>query len=194
MPPTEANRDAIDDGDARDQPVPTGPTPIPAQATAARQPHHRPAAPAYSGPAPIHRIVATVCAPACALGGADGQIEPVGVSGLYVGDTRALRRAVLTVDGTEVDTLGWQHDGPGVTTFYGTARHLGDPIPDPTVRIDRIRSVRADGLEETVRIRSTATAPVRTTVTLSLDCDLTPMDVARTGRSRPSLPASLAGT
>src|SRR5262245_32096039 len=158
---------------------------IPAQADA------RPAA--HFGPAPIHRLVATVCAPACVLGDADGQLRPAGVAGLYVGDTRALRRAVITIDGAEPDALGWQHDGPGVTTFFATVRELGDPMPDPTVRLDRTRSVRSDGLDETIRVRSTATAPVRTEVTLRLDCDLTPMELARSGRSRSTATPTLDG-
>jgi glycogen debranching enzyme len=136
-------------------------------------------------PAPLHRLVATVCAPACALTDQDGQIRPIGVAGMYVGDTRAIRRAVVTVDGVEPDVLGWQHDGPGVTTFLSTVRDLGDPIPDPTVRIDRTRSLRPDGMDETIRVRSTATATVRATVLLSVECDLTPMELARSGRSRP---------
>ncbi|HKE67112.1 MAG TPA: glycogen debranching N-terminal domain-containing protein [Micromonosporaceae bacterium] len=158
---------------------------IPAQADA------RPAA--HFGPAPIHRLVATVCAPACVLADADGQLRPVGVAGLYVGDTRALRRAVVTVDGAEPDPLGWQHDGPGITTFFATIREMGDPIPDPTVRLDRTRSVRSGGLDETIRVRSTATAPVRAEVRLQLDCDLTPMELARAGRWRSMAAAALDG-
>lgn len=141
--------------------------------------------PGHGVPAPIHPLVASVAAPACALGDPDGQIRPVGVQGLYVGDTRALRQAAITVAGADIDTLGWRHAGPGVTTFFGTLRHVGDPIPDPTVRLDRTRIVRPDGMEESIRVRSTATAPVRLAVAVRLDCDLTPMEWARAGRTRP---------
>ena len=142
--------------------------------------------PGHAVPAPIHPLVASVAAPACALGDPDGQIRPVGVQGLYVGDTRALRQATITVAGADIDALGWRHTGPGVTTFFGTLRHVGDPIPDPTVRLDRTRSVRPDGMDETIRVRSTATAPVRLTIAVRLDCDLTPMEWARAGRTRPA--------
>jgi glycogen debranching enzyme len=145
--------------------------------------------PGHAVPAPIHSLVASVSAPACVLGDPDGQIRPVGVQGLYVGDTRALRQATVTVAGAEIDALGWRHAAPGVTTFFGTLRHVGDPIPDPTVRLDRTRSVRPDGMDETIRVRSTATAPVRLTVAVRLDCDLTPMEWARAGRTRPTTAA-----
>jgi glycogen debranching enzyme len=142
--------------------------------------------PGHAVPAPIHPLVASVSAPAFALGDPDGQIRSVGVQGLYVGDTRALRRATIAVAGADIDALGWRHTGPGVTTFFGTLRHVGDPIPDPTVRLDRTRSVRPDGMDETIRVRSNATAPVRLTVAVRLDCDLTPMEWARAGRTRPA--------
>ena len=82
----------------------------------------RPAA--HFGPAPIHRLVATVCAPACVLGDADGQLRPAGVAGLYVGDTRALRRAVITIDGAEPDALGWS-----MRPQAGAGGHQSLPTP-----------------------------------------------------------------
>jgi glycogen debranching enzyme len=178
MPPSDANR----------APEPSRPNRI--QAAEIPNPREEPLPPpGHAVPAPIHPLVASVSAPACALGDPDGQIRPVGVQGLYVGDTRALRQATVTVAGAEIDALGWRHTAPGVTTFFGTLRHVGDPIPDPTVRLDRTRSVRPDGMDETIRVRSTATAPVRLTVAVRLDCDLTPMEWARAGRTRPTTAA-----
>jgi glycogen debranching enzyme len=173
MPPSDASG------------VPETTDPDPARAGEIPNPREAPLPPpGHAVPAPIHPLVASVAAPACALGDPDGQIRPVGVQGLYVGDTRALRQAMITVAGADIDALGWRHTGPGVTTFFGTLRHVGDPIPDPTVRLDRTRSVRPDGMDETIRIRSTATAAVRLTIAVRLDCDLTPMEWARAGRTR----------
>src|SRR5215475_14827933 len=115
MPPTDANRGpATPTESTRAEPATidetSGTRRLPTQAEppvaaddgraggrpAGRTPDQR--TPKRSLPAPIHRLVATVRAPACALGDADGQIRPTGVAGIYVGDTRALRGAVVTVD------------------------------------------------------------------------------------------------
>ena len=52
-------------------------------------------------PVPVHGLEPTVCAPACALSGPDGQIRPTGLQGLFVGDVRVLHRAVLRFAGAD---------------------------------------------------------------------------------------------
>ena len=146
-------------------------------------------------PAPIHDLTATVGSPAFALSGPDGQIRaPAGMHGLFVADVRVLSQALLSFGATEAEPLAHLHEGPGRTRFVAVARALGDIVADPTVRVERIRLVRPDGMDEEIHIRSTAAAPVLATVTIDVRCDLTPLEVAKTGRSRAELTGSLATT
>jgi glycogen debranching enzyme len=145
-------------------------------------------------PEPMHQLVTTVAAPTSALGDPDGQIRPAGVQGLYVADARVLRAAQLTVDGREPASLGWAHTAPGATAYYGVALGLGDVSPDPTVRIERLRVARVDGVEETIRISSTAQEPVHATVTVTLTPDVTPLETVRRGRTAPPLVTTTDGS
>ncbi|MCW2879016.1 MAG: hypothetical protein JWQ95_3116 [Sphaerisporangium sp.] len=129
----------------------------------------------------LHDLVCTVLAPTSALSGADGQIDPVGAQGLFHADSRALSRARLLVDGREPEHIGHALTGPGGARFVSLARWLGDPGPDPTVRVDRVRQVTAGGMAETVEIVSAASAPVTATVTLDLACDFAPIEVVKSG-------------
>jgi glycogen debranching enzyme len=142
-------------------------------------------------PEPMHDLVATVAAPACLLGDRDGQIRPAGVAGLYVCDLRVLHGAQLSMDGIAPTGLGWAATGPNSTMFNGIVGGIGDESPDPTVRVDRTRIVRPDGIDEAIRIRSTAAAPIRTTISLRITPDLTPLTTIREGREGAPLTASV---
>jgi glycogen debranching enzyme len=145
----------------------------------------------YHGlPAPVNDLVVTVLAPAAALSHADGQIRAIGMDGLFVSDARALTEVRLRFGGTEPHPLAVLQDGPGRTRFISVAHGFGDRINDPTIRIDRTRQVAPDGMGEEIRIASAATRSVRAWLTIDLRCDLTPLDSAKTGQSRPDLPAS----
>ncbi|WP_440103670.1 amylo-alpha-1,6-glucosidase [Streptosporangium sp. H16] len=129
----------------------------------------------------LHDLVSTVLAPTVALSGADGQIRPAGVQGVFHADSRALSQATLTIDGREPEAVGHAPRGPGATTFVTLARWLGDPVPDPTVRIERFRQVVPGGMEERVEIVSSATVPVTAVVSLELGCDFAPIEVVKSG-------------
>ena len=132
-------------------------------------------------PPPTNQLVTTVLAPAVALSGEDGQIDGTDMDGLLVADVRVLTAARLTLDGLPPHHLAGFPEGPGRTRFVAVARTLGDPINDPTIRVDRARRATPDGMRERIRVRSTATRPVRTALTVSLGCDLTPLEVAKYG-------------
>ena len=138
----------------------------------------------------LHDLVGVVLAPTSALGDAAGQIRPAGVQGVFHADTRVLSRAELRVDGREPEALARGAAGPHAARFVGLARWLGDPGPDPTVRVERTRHLRPDGLTEEVRLVSTASVPVQATVDLDLACDLAPIEVVKSGRSTGPVPAS----
>ena len=140
----------------------------------------------------LHDLVPTVAAPTCVLSGPDGQIRATGVQGVFHADLRALSAAVLRLDDREPEPVMHVPTGPGTARFAGLARWLGDPGPDPTVRVDRIRRTESDGVAEEIAISSTAAAPVRTRVTLDLTCDAAPIDVVKRGAAWPaSLPVKV---
>ncbi|MGW0595440.1 amylo-alpha-1,6-glucosidase [Streptosporangium sp. NPDC002607] len=129
----------------------------------------------------LHDLVSTVLAPTVALSGGDGQIRPAGVQGVFHADSRALSQAILTIDGREPEAVGHAPQGAGASRFVTLARWLGDPVPDPTVRIERFRQVVPGGMEERVEIVSSATVPVAVVVSLELGCDFAPIEVVKSG-------------
>ncbi|MCW6006118.1 amylo-alpha-1,6-glucosidase, partial [Micromonospora sp. CPCC 205371] len=133
----------------------------------------------------LHDLVPTTAAPTTALSGRDGQIRPTGVQGVFHADTRVLAEARLLVDGREPEPVQYAPDGPGAARFVSLVRWLGDPIPDPTVRIDRHRRVVPGGLAEEIRISSAASVPVRATVTLEVASDMAPMEAVKSGITAP---------
>ncbi|MBO4210477.1 amylo-alpha-1,6-glucosidase [Micromonospora echinofusca] len=136
----------------------------------------------------LHDLVSVVRAPTSALSDPAGQIRPAGVQGVFHADNRVLSRAELRVDGREPEPVAAAPDGPHAVRFVSLARWLGDPSPDPTVRIERLRRLTTRGLDEEIHLVSTATGPVRATVTLDLDCDLAPIETVKSGSPAP--PAS----
>ncbi|MET8253248.1 glycogen debranching N-terminal domain-containing protein [Micromonospora sp. NPDC005197] len=137
----------------------------------------------------LHELVPVVLAPTSALGDATGQIRPTGVQGVFHADARVLSRAELRVDDQELEGLTRGADGPHGARFVGLARWLGDPTPDPTVRVDRLRRATRNGLTEELRIVSTATVGVRATVSVDLGCDLAPIEVVKSGGAAAPLEA-----
>ncbi|MEV6155590.1 glycogen debranching N-terminal domain-containing protein [Nonomuraea sp. NPDC052129] len=144
----------------------------------------------------LHDLVSTVLAPTTALSGTDGQIRAAGVQGLFHADARALSQVKLAVDGREPEAVGHAVQAAGRTRFVSLVRWLGDPIADPTVRVDRTREVSPGRMAELIEIASTATRPVTATVTLDLSCDFAPIELVKAGGSAPPAtvtPASSAG-
>ncbi|GAA3834454.1 glycogen debranching N-terminal domain-containing protein [Sphaerisporangium flaviroseum] len=129
----------------------------------------------------LHDLVSAVLAPSSALSGADGQIHPVGAQGFFHADSRALSQVRLLIDGREPEPIGHALTAPGGARFVSLPRWLGDPGPDPTVRVDRARQVSAGGMAETVDIMSAASTTVTATVTLDLECDFAPIEVVKSG-------------
>ena len=120
-------------------------------------------------PAPIHELTATTLAPAVALSGSDGQIRATGMQGLFLADTRVLSEARLCIAAVEPQPLLHLREGPGRTRFVAVARGIGDVTIDPTVRVERTRQVRPDGMDEELTIRCTSSARSgSTTVTIDL--------------------------
>ena len=143
----------------------------------------------------LHELVTVVAAPTVVLSGQDGQLTGAGATGVFLGDRRVLSRLVVTVDGRAPAAVAGDSTGAGTARFVGVVRHLGDPGADPTVVLERDRTVRPSGATETVRLVSRARTAVRCTVTVELAADLADIDDVKDGRPsrHPAAPPEAAG-
>jgi glycogen debranching enzyme len=142
----------------------------------------------------LHDLVGIVLAPTSALSDAAGQIRSgAGVQGVFHADSRVLSQAHLRVDGRDPEPVAQAPDGPHGARFVSLVRWLGDPIPDPTVRVERVRKVVPRGLTEEIHLISTASVPVTAAVTLDLACDLAPIEVVKSGGRAAALEAKSGG-
>jgi glycogen debranching enzyme len=129
----------------------------------------------------LHDLVACLAAPTQAWSERDGQVRAHGAQGFFHSDVRVLAQAVLRLDGREPEGISVTRRGADEVRFVGLARHLGDVTPDPTVRVERVRRVRADGVDEQLRIVSTASEPVSTVVEVTLTSDLAALEAVKVG-------------
>jgi len=148
----------------------------------------------------LHDLTVTLTAPTVVLSRPDGDLDAAvaggGVQGLFHADVRALSLLRVTVRGlpdggaAAAEDVPWWPvepvlavaDGPGRSRFVGLARALGDDVPDPTVRLDRDRTVSPGRLDERITVRSSAIRPVRLAVRVELAGDLVTLEHAKAGR------------
>jgi glycogen debranching enzyme len=129
----------------------------------------------------LHELTTCLSAPTVAASGADGQIRPEGAQGVLHADLRVLSEAVVTVDGEEPEPISSAPRGASGYRFTGLLRLLGDAVPDPTVRLDRVRQVRAGRVEERLTLSSSAAEPVVVELRVRLAADLAAIDVLKAG-------------
>ncbi|MCX5255294.1 amylo-alpha-1,6-glucosidase [Streptomyces canus] len=146
----------------------------------------------------LHDLSVTLAAPTVVLSAPDGNLDAAApgaaVQGLFHADVRAvsLLRVTLRPDGDAGgggDDEDWlpvvavmnATDGPGRGCFVGLAQALGDAVPDPTVRVDRRRTVTPGRLTEQLTVRSTATTPVHLAVRVEIAGDLVTLDHTKAG-------------
>ena len=137
----------------------------------------------------LHDLVSCVAAPGLLLAAADGQVRPGGVSGWYVGDDRLVDTLEIAVDGSDLDLVRSATIGASRQEFSYVARGLGDPLPDPTVRLDRFRTVSGDHVGERIVVASAAQEPVDVVVRLTAGTDLLAMPAVKGGTTGPRVPA-----
>jgi glycogen debranching enzyme len=130
----------------------------------------------------LHELVTVVAAPALVLSGTDGQLTGDGADGVYLADRRVLSRLAVTVDGHGPVPVRGRSTGTATARFVGVVRHLGDPGPDPTVFLERDRTVSPRGVRETIGLVSRAREPLACTVTVELDSDLAAVNEVKAGR------------
>jgi glycogen debranching enzyme len=142
----------------------------------------------------LHDLVASLAAPTQAWSGSDGQIRAAGAQGAYHGDVRTLSEAVLRVGGEEPEPVAATVVAAGEVAFVGLARHLGDRVPDPTVRVDRVRRVSPGVVTETVTVTSSARTAVTAQVELDVAADLASMDAVKVGTETAPVAPELTGS
>ncbi|RUR01545.1 glycogen debranching N-terminal domain-containing protein [Labedella endophytica] len=114
-----------------------------------------------------------------------GDMGASAIDGVYHGDVRFLRRAVLTYDGHLPEWISVSPDGPSRVVFGGLLREIDDRFPDPQVRILRERTVADGEVNETISVESALAAAVRTTVRLTLTPDFASLTDVKSGAPRP---------
>ena len=128
-------------------------------------------------PAPVeqpflHDLVTCMKAPTIVLSGTDGQIRSGGVQGVLCYDRRVLSELVVQVDGHEPVRVGHSLDEADDARFVGIVRHLGNRGADPTVRLERQRRARVDGVDEHLRLVNLARGPIVVTISVRAAVDL----------------------
>jgi glycogen debranching enzyme len=101
---------------------------------------------------------------------------------------RLLSRFTLELDGTEPEPVGHALGGASTCVFVAVARGLGDPGPDPTVRLARERTATGTGLVERLVLSNDSHVTVRTVVSVHLASDFASIADVKSGRGATPLP------
>ncbi|GAA1969812.1 glycogen debranching N-terminal domain-containing protein [Microbacterium deminutum] len=125
--------------------------------------------------------VITLRAPTQVWSAASGDLGSAAIHGVYHGDVRHVRAAVLTCDGDPPEWISVSPDGPSRVVFGGLLRALDDPSADPKVRLLRERVVADGAVGETVTIVSRLTRALETTLRLRVVPDFAPMQEIKAG-------------
>jgi glycogen debranching enzyme len=141
----------------------------------------------------LHDLAPTFAAPTQVWSTEDGQVGPGGLSGVHHGDRRILSLLRVEVDGCEPTPVAGHGVRGDTRSFVSVPRHLGDPGPDPTVRLVRRRDVEPGLVRESFVLSSTAAQPVSCTLGLRVAADLAPMDGVKSGAAFPVVPADGVG-
>jgi glycogen debranching enzyme len=145
---------------------------------------------AYRQPA-LHDLDLCVRAPTAVVSDHMGQLRGRLGHGVLHADIRVLSRAELVLQGSDLTALRTVNDGTARSRFVALAREVGDPGPDPTVRVERLRETTVDGMFEEIRVISTASVPVRFGVSMSLSADLIDLGSVKAGRDGSTVPFTI---
>jgi glycogen debranching enzyme len=142
----------------------------------------------------LHDLLVTLAAPTALLTSASGDVvtgPSGGAQGLFHADVRALSTLRLTVSGEALEPVSSGALGSGRSHLVGLARNLGDAVPDPTVRVDRLRQVDPGRFTERLTITSTASESVTALVRIEVQSDLLALEEVKAGASGVPVPARL---
>lgn len=145
----------------------------------------------------LHDLSLTLSAPTQVWSTGDGQVGrrdgSAALDGVHHGEHRVLSLLLLEVDGREPTPVAHHGVRGDAHSYASVPRHLGDPGPDPTVRVLRRRDVEAGLVRETYTVSSTAAEPVTCTLGLRIAADLVPMDDVKAGRAGDPVPPDGVG-
>jgi glycogen debranching enzyme len=129
----------------------------------------------------LQDLLACVRAPALILIDRDGQLGANPASGVYLADRRIISASLLELGGARLSPVLAELDGASAARFVAIARDLGDPGQDPTVTVQRRRSVDGNRGAESIELDNASHRTVRTRVSLRLACDLADMSQVKSG-------------
>ena len=95
----------------------------------------------------LHELSVCVDGNVTALSDASGDMTGHGAQGVYVDDRRVVSVLRVALGAEPVSPVARSSSGAR-SDFVASARHLGDPGPDPTVELHRRRRVTPMGIEE----------------------------------------------
>ncbi|HYJ69450.1 MAG TPA: glycogen debranching N-terminal domain-containing protein [Nocardioidaceae bacterium] len=138
-----------------------------------------------SSPRPpwLHQLVTAVQAPTVLLCDRDGQLRADGAQGVWHADVRVLSRAELRVNGEPPEPVAGGAEGIGRLRFTGYVRSLKGSSSVPSVRVERVRTVRAGLVDETIALTTYEAIPTTTRIEVDLAADLARMGPVREGRT-----------
>ncbi|AXG80896.1 amylo-alpha-1,6-glucosidase [Streptomyces paludis] len=154
------------------------------------------AAPSAEGLQPfLHDACVTLHAPSFAISRPDGQIGALdgGADGFFHGDTRALNRLTVAVDGIAVAPARGGTVGADRAAFRAVLRGLGEVTADPAVTLRRRRLITSGQLEETLDITNAGSRHVAFRLIVTAATDLAPMERVKQGDTPGTLPATANG-
>ena len=135
----------------------------------------------------LNNLLVSVAAPAVVLSQPDGQIPfhdgPGGVCGWYVDDHRMLCELSVSVRGSGLDLVRCATPGADRQELTYVARELGGWLHDPTVTLDRRRTLTGSTLTEEIEVAARGPEPVPLTLYVDLAGDLAPTTLVRSGAS-----------
>ena len=132
----------------------------------------------------LHELVTCVRAPSTLLSDRDGQVRAGGVQGWLRHDVRQLSELVVSlgaVDPHEPEPVGSSLEAAWSARFVAVSRHCGDPISDPTVRVERHRELEPDRLVERVTVVNDGRHDQRVRVQVTVAADHAPVPQVRDG-------------
>ncbi len=140
----------------------------------------------------LNDLAVSVAAPAILLSDPDGQVRRGGVRGWFVDDVRLLDELVVSVGGSDLDLVRSEVVGADRQEFTYVARELGGWPHDPTVTLDRRRTLTPAGLVEEIEVVSRGREAFELALHVDLVADLAPMAAVRQGQ--PTVPVAAEPT
>ncbi|KJL31427.1 glycogen debranching N-terminal domain-containing protein [Microbacterium azadirachtae] len=110
-----------------------------------------------------------------------GDMGSAPIHGVYHGDVRHVRALTIAVEGTAIETIAGSSPAPQQAVFAAVLRGIDDDQPDPKVRLDRTRTVRAGEVVERIVVSSHREVPVPVALTVTLVPDFEPLQRVKAG-------------